>query len=80
MKPAVTVITPVFNGEAYIKETIDSVINQSLSDFEYIIIDDCSTDATPEIIKKYAKQDSRITVVRNNINSGPRVSRNNAID
>ena len=80
MKPAVTVITPVFNGEAYIKETIDSVINQSVSDFEYIIIDDCSTDATPEIIKKYAMQDSRITVVRNTINSGPLVSRNNAID
>tara|TARA_B100001063_G_C16703588_1_gene523956 strand:- start:114 stop:878 length:765 start_codon:yes stop_codon:yes gene_type:complete len=80
MKPLVTVITPVFNGEAYIKETIDSVLNQSFLDFEYIIIDDCSTDTTPEILEKYAMLDSRISVIRNVINSGPLVSRNNAID
>ena len=56
MKPEVTIITPVFNGEAFIKETIDSVLRQSLSNFEYIIVDDCSSDSTPEILEKYAMQ------------------------
>jgi len=79
MKPLVTVITPVFNGEAFIKETIDSVLNQSFSDFEYIIIDDCSSDSTPEILEKYAMLDSRISLIRNEFNSGPLVSRNNGI-
>jgi teichuronic acid biosynthesis glycosyltransferase TuaG len=80
MKPAITVITPVYNGAKYLGEAIDSVLGQSFTDFEYIIVDDCSSDSTPEILKRYALLDSRISVVKNNANLGPLVSRNNAID
>ena len=80
MKPVITVITPVYNGAAYIGETIDSVLDQSFTDFEYIIVDDCSSDSTPEILEKYALLDSRISIMKNDVNSGPLISRNNAID
>jgi glycosyltransferase involved in cell wall biosynthesis len=74
-----SVITPVYNGEKYISETIDSILNQTYTDFEYIIIDDCSTDSTIDIINKYAKKDDRIKVIFNNINCGHVKSRNIAM-
>lgn len=55
-KPLVTIITVVFNGEKYLEETIQSVINQSYDNVEYIIIDGGSTDGTVDIIKKYEGQ------------------------
>ena len=51
--PFFSIVTPVFNGEKFIEETINSVINQSIDDYEYIIVDNLSTDSTPNIIKKY---------------------------
>ena len=51
--PEITVLMPVRNGERYIKESIDSVLNQTLTDFEFLIIDDGSTDRTVEIIQGY---------------------------
>ena len=51
--PEITVLMPVRNGEKYIKESIDSVLNQTLTDFEFLIIDDGSTDRTVEIIQGY---------------------------
>ena len=56
--PEITVLMPVRNGERYIKESIDSVLNQTLTDFEFLIIDDGSTDRTVEIIQGYT--DKRI--------------------
>lgn len=58
----VSVIMPVFNGEAYLAEAIDSVLNQSLTDFEFLIHDDGSTDATPRILEDYARRDPRIVL------------------
>jgi len=55
-KPLITIITVVFNGEKYLEETIQSVINQTYDNVEYIIIDGASTDGTLDIIKKYAGQ------------------------
>jgi len=55
-KPLVSIVTVVFNGEAYLEETIQSVINQTYDNVEYIIIDGGSTDGTLEIIKKYENQ------------------------
>ena len=60
--PEITVLMPVRNGEQYIKEAIDSVLNQTLTDFEFLIIDDGSTDRTVEIIQGYT--DKRIRLIR----------------
>lgn len=66
--PKISVILPVYNCELYIKETIDSVLNQTFSDFELLIIDDCSTDKTVSIIKEYS--DERICLIEKETNSG----------
>lgn len=64
----ISVVLPVYNGEKYIKESIDSVICQSYKDWELIIVDDCSNDSTSEIIAEYADTDKRIKVRRNEKN------------
>jgi len=59
----ITVILPVFNGEKYLVEAIESILNQTYENFEFIIINDGSKDGTLEIIEKYKKQDSRILLI-----------------
>lgn len=66
--PEISVILPTYNGEKYIKPAIESIINQTYADWELIIVDDCSTDNTPAIIKEYAENDMRIRVVSNKVN------------
>ena len=58
--PFFSIVTPVFNGEKYIEETINSVISQSIDDYEYIIVDNLSTDNTPAIINKYSSKIHKI--------------------
>ena len=58
--PLVSVVMSVFNGGIFLKESIESIINQSFKDLEFIIINDGSTDDSEIIIKEYAKLDSRI--------------------
>ena len=78
--PLVSVITPAFNSEKFIRETIESVLNQTWQNWEMLIVDDYSTDNTYNIIKKHAEKDSRIHIFRLNANSGCRaVPRNHAI-
>jgi len=60
--PLVSVVTPVYNGAKYLAECIESVLNQTFTNFEYIIVNNCSTDGTLEIARKYARQDRRIRV------------------
>lgn len=60
--PFVTVLTPVYNGAAYLAECIESVLNQSYTNFEYIIVNNRSTDATLQIAQEYAARDPRIRV------------------
>jgi glycosyltransferase involved in cell wall biosynthesis len=64
MIPVITVLTPVYNGERYLAECIESVRAQTRTDWEYIIADNCSTDRSAEIAEHYAGIDSRIRVVR----------------
>jgi len=64
-QPLVSVVTPVYNGEAYLDECISSVLQQTYRHFEYIIVNNCSTDKSYDIALKYAAQDSRIRVVSN---------------
>jgi glycosyltransferase involved in cell wall biosynthesis len=75
--PKISVIMPVYNCELYIKEAIDSILNQTFLDFELIIIDDCSTDSTLSIVKSYG--DPRINVVEKEQNTGYTNSLNSAI-
>lgn len=74
--PKVTIITATHNGSQFIRETIDSVLSQTYSDFEYIIVNDASTDTTKDILEEYAKKDARITVCHNEKNLERSASRN----
>ncbi len=78
-KPKVSVIVPVYNVEQYIEQCIKSLVNQSLTDIEIVVIDDCGTDASMQIVEKYAKSDKRIKIIKNDRNSGLSASRNNGI-
>jgi glycosyltransferase involved in cell wall biosynthesis len=62
--PTVSILTPVYNGERYLEACIESVLAQTYDDFEYVILDNCSTDRTPEIISRYTT-DKRVRVFRN---------------
>lgn len=64
-QPFVSVVTPVYNGELYLAECIQSVLSQSFRNFEYLIVNNCSKDGTLDIAQQYAKKDSRIRVVDN---------------
>ena len=75
----VSVIIPVYNVEEYLKECLDSVINQTLKEIEIICIDDCSTDNSYNILEEYAKKDDRITIIKNEENLGVGISRNKGI-
>lgn len=79
LDPLVTVFSPNYNNAKYISETIESIINQSYSNFEYIIIDDCSTDNSWQIIQEYAKKDKRIKIYRNEKNLGIVKTRNRGL-
>ncbi|MCH5176080.1 MAG: glycosyltransferase family 2 protein [Prevotellaceae bacterium] len=72
----VTVLTAVYNAEKYLRECLNSLKNQTLADCQFICIDDCSTDASAEIIKEYALSDSRFHLLRTPVNSGQAVARN----
>ena len=61
--PRVSIIVPVYGVEKFIKEALDSLVNQSLKEIEIIIVDDGSKDACPEIIDEYAKEDKRIIAI-----------------
>lgn len=75
MSIKVSVITPVYNCEKYIRECIESLINQTLKECEFIFVNDGSSDKSKEIIEEYAKKDNRIKLI-NQKNSGVSVARN----
>ncbi|MEC5397283.1 glycosyltransferase family 2 protein [Uliginosibacterium sp. H1] len=68
--PAASICVPVYNGEAYLRPALDSALAQSREDFELLIVDDCSRDSSPEIIREYALRDHRIRHHRNERNLG----------
>jgi glycosyltransferase involved in cell wall biosynthesis len=63
MRPVLTVAIPVFNGEAHIGAAIDSILRQTMGDFELLVADDGSTDATPKILQRYAAADPRVRII-----------------
>ncbi|WP_394747988.1 glycosyltransferase family 2 protein [Spongiimicrobium salis] len=75
----VSIITPVHNSEKFVLECMDSVRSQTYAEWEHILVDDCSTDKSAEIIMKSAKKDGRIKYIGLKENSGAGVARNTAI-
>ena len=76
MSAKVSVIIPVYNVEKYIRQTLDSVVNQTFKDIEIIIVDNKSTDNTLKIIEEYAKNDDRFVIYRNSENLKQGIARN----
>ncbi len=79
MKELVSVITPSYNSSRFIVEAIESVLAQNYKNLEMIIVDDCSTDNSEEIIENFVNKDERIKFIKMEKNSGPAIARNRAI-
>ncbi len=78
-KPLVSVVMPVYNGERFLAIAIESILTQTFSNFELLIVDDASQDASPAIIRDFAKRDDRIRFFQHARNAGAGVARNLAI-
>ena len=73
--PIISVIVPVYNSSKYLKECLDSILNQTLTDIEVICVDDGSTDESPLILEEYASRDSRLQILKQE-NKGAGAARN----
>lgn len=78
-RPMVSIVMPTYNAERYIEEAIQSVVNQTFTDWELLVVDDCSTDRTGDIVLKFSDSDKRIRYFKQHINGGAARSRNRAI-
>lgn len=78
--PVISVLLSVYNADKYVSIAIEGILNQSFQDFELIIVDDCSSDASWDICQKYAQLDKRIRASRNNSNLGGGETLNIALD
>ena len=78
--PKVSVIIPVYNGDKYIEKGLESLLNQTFTDFEVICINDKSTDNSLEILEEFGEKDSRIRIINNSQNLGAALTRNVGID
>ena len=79
MKPSVTVCIPTYNGAAYLAACLHSVSAQTFSNFEVVVVDDCSSDESASIAKSYAQRDSRIRVLVNDATLGLVGNRNRCV-
>ena len=85
MNDLISIVLPVYNGAKYLRESIDSVFAQTYTNWELLIVDDCSTDETPVIAREYAEKDTRVRYYRNennlrlprNLNKGFSLTRGN---
>lgn len=68
-EPLISIVIPVYNGERYLKQSIESCLSQTYKNIELIIVNDCSTDATLTIAEEFSKQDPRVTIHTNTVNS-----------
>lgn len=80
MNMKVSIITPMYNSALYIEETIQSVLSQTLSEWEMIIVDNHSSDESCRIVERYVQNDPRIKLIRNHCNSGAAEARNKGMD
>ena len=78
-KGLVSIVMPAFNAAAFISESIDSVLRQTYRDWELIIVNDCSSDSTSDIVRGYREQDPRIIILTNDRNQGVSMTRNRGV-
>ena len=78
--PNVSVIVAVYNVEPYLRRSLDCLVNQTMSDLEFICVDDCSTDNSLSILKEYAGKDKRFKIITSETNNGAAVARNKGLD
>ena len=74
--PLISVIIATHNREELLPQAVQSILDQTLQDFEIIIVDDCSSDNTPNVIRALEEKDDRIRAIRSNQNIGPGAARN----
>ncbi|MFH1171538.1 MAG: glycosyltransferase [bacterium] len=79
-RPAISVVLTTYNGERYLGQTLDSILNQTFREYELIIVDDASTDSTPSILHDAGGKDPRIVLVRNEKNLGGTASLNRGLE
>lgn len=77
--PEISIVMPVYNAQEYLRQTIDSVLNQTMKNFELICVDDGSTDTSPEILEEYQKKDDRVRVLHQQ-NQFAGAARNNGLE
>lgn len=79
-QPIVSIVVPVYNAVRFMDDTIQTVLNQTYQNWELLLVDDCSSDDSVQIIKKYQKKDERIKLFKLSENSGAAIARNTGID
>lgn len=77
--PLVSVVMPVYNGEMYLAESIESILSQTLNNLELVVVDDCSSDDSAAIVRNYAKSDERVRLIQQARNLGAASARNSGI-
>ena len=80
MNPAISIVVPAYNKEPYIKQCMDSLVNQTLKDIEIIVVDDASTDNTLQILRDYEHKDSRVKIIAKALNGGLHMARKTAVE
>ena len=78
--PTISVCIPTYNHAHFLKDSVESVLSQTFADFELIIVDNCSTDATRELVARYVAADPRVSYFCNEINVGPRENLNRCLE
>ena len=78
--PLISVIMPLYNAERFVGESIGNILGQTVGDFELIVIDDASTDSSYDIASRYAAQDARIVLMRNDANHGAAYTSNRGLE
>jgi len=80
ISPIISAILPVYNGEEHLEKCINSVLKQTFTDFEFIIVDDASTDNTSQILKEFAMKDARVKIITHKVNQKQTAAANTAIN
>lgn len=80
MKPKITVVMPVYKAEKFLRGSLDSILNQTITGINVICVNDASPDASKQILEEYAQKDDRVIVINHDVNKGAGASRNDGLD